>query len=205
MRASIKASIIICASICLYQPSFAETDEELPKLLFNASASMLANTCVGCHGPDGVSSGPATPTISGMSMDYFIKQMENYKSGELSSTIMNRIAEGYTSKEIKLMAEFFAKKPFVSASGQKNDQILAKKGELLHKKYCEKCHSQGGSSVEEDAGILAGQWKYYLEVSMHDYIFGGRKAPKKMARKIKKLMDKEGAKGVSALIEFYTR
>jgi len=44
-----------------------------------ASASMLSDTCLGCHGPDGISAGPATPTISGMSEVYIIGAMLAYK------------------------------------------------------------------------------------------------------------------------------
>ena len=44
-----------------------------------ASPSMLSDTCLGCHGPGGVSEGPATPTISGMSEIYIIGAMLAYK------------------------------------------------------------------------------------------------------------------------------
>ncbi|MCG8122535.1 MAG: cytochrome c4, partial [Candidatus Thiodiazotropha taylori] len=36
-------------------------------LLSGASASMLANTCAGCHGTNGASIGPASPSIGGIS------------------------------------------------------------------------------------------------------------------------------------------
>ena len=52
------------------------------------SASMLADTCAGCHGVDGSSVGPASPSIAGMSAEYFTETMEAFKSGERPSTIM---------------------------------------------------------------------------------------------------------------------
>ncbi len=60
------------------------------------SASMLANTCFGCHGPGGNSNGPATPTLAGASAEYFEEVMEAYQSGDRRATIMDRIAKGYT-------------------------------------------------------------------------------------------------------------
>jgi sulfide dehydrogenase cytochrome subunit len=36
------------------------------------TATMLANTCAGCHGTNGSSVGPSSPTIAGISRDYFI-------------------------------------------------------------------------------------------------------------------------------------
>ena len=82
------------------------------------SASMLANTCAGCHGTNGISVGPASPTIAGKSAEYLKEVMEAYKSGERHATIMDRIAKGYTEEEIALMAEYYAAMPFESAAGK---------------------------------------------------------------------------------------
>lgn len=163
---------------------------------------MLANTCAGCHGTNGSSVGPASPTIAGMSYDYFIETMEAYKKGERPATIMTRIAKGYTEKEIELMAGFFSKQPFIRQS-QKFDKKKARKGKKLHKKYCEKCHEEGGRSSEDDAGILAGQWEPYLRFTMEDYTSGNRTMEKKMKKKMKKLDKAHGDKGVDALIHYY--
>ena len=116
------------------------------------SASMLANTCVGCHGPNGSSLGPASPTIAGMSKDNFIEIMTAYQSGERPATVMTRIAKGYTNEEIELMADFFSKQKFVRQK-QKYDSGKAKLGKKLHKKYCEKCHEKGGSSADRKSVV----------------------------------------------------
>jgi len=42
------------------------------------SAQMLSDTCAGCHGTDGNSGGPATPTIAGISEEYFVEIMQGY-------------------------------------------------------------------------------------------------------------------------------
>ena len=166
------------------------------------SASMLANTCAGCHGTNGSSVGPASPTIAGISRDYFIETMEAYKKAERPSTIMTRIAKGYTEKEIELMADFFSKQPFVRMT-QSYDKKKAKLGKKLHKKYCEKCHEDAGRSSEDDAGILAGQWEPYLRYTMEDFTSGNRSMEKKMKKKMDKLDKAHGDKGVDALIHFY--
>jgi len=167
------------------------------------SASMLANTCAGCHGTNGSSAGPASPTIAGISVDYFIETMEAYQKAERPSTIMSRIAKGYTKEEVELMAKFFAKQKFVRQP-QKHNAKLAKKGKKLHKKYCEKCHEDGGTSSEDDAGILAGQWQPYVRFSMADFTSGNRPMEKKMKKKMKSLQDEHGDAGIDALINFYS-
>ena len=52
-----------------------------PKVISGASGAMLASTCEGCHGTDGISQGPATPSIAGMSEDYLIEAMEEFSMG----------------------------------------------------------------------------------------------------------------------------
>jgi len=164
---------------------------------------MLANTCAGCHGTNGSSVGPASPTIAGISHDYFIETMEAYKKAERPSTIMTRIAKGYTEEEIKLMAKFFSKQKFVRYE-QTYDRKKAKLGKKLHKKYCEKCHEDAGRSAEDDAGILAGQWEPYLRFTMQDFTSGNRSMEKKMKKKMDKLQKARGDQGVDALIHFYS-
>lgn len=167
------------------------------------SATMLANSCAGCHGTNGSSVGPASPSIAGISVDYFIETMEAYQDGSRPSTIMTRIAKGYTKQELKLMAEFFAKQPFVRQA-QQHDAKLAKQGAKLHKKYCEKCHEDGGRSSEDDAGILAGQWSPYVRYTMEDFLNGKRSMEKKMKKKLEDLREKSGDEGIEQLMHYYS-
>lgn len=167
-----------------------------------ATASMLADTCAGCHGTDGASGGPASPTIAGISEDYFIELMQGFASGDVPSTIMGRIAKGYTEEEIALMAKHFSSIEFVKAK-QESDPKLAASGAKLHDKYCEKCHAEGGSSAEDDSGILNGQWKPYLAWTLSDFMSGKREMPKKMKKQLNKMHGKYGDKGIQALLNFY--
>ena len=43
----------------------------VPMAFAGVSANMLANNCVGCHGPDGNSLGPAIPSIAGVDKGSF--------------------------------------------------------------------------------------------------------------------------------------
>lgn len=192
-KATFIAGALLAGSMLASNSAFAGMDR----------ATMLANTCAGCHGPNGVSHGPATPTIAGISKDYFIESMHAYASGDRPSTIMMRIAKGYSEEDIAAMADYFSKQKFISAT-QQADAKLSTKGAKLHDKYCEKCHSEGGSLAEDDSGILAGQWKPYLQYNLHDFTSGNREAPKKMAKKLKDMHEKHGQAGVDQLIEYYS-
>ena len=189
-----------------------------------ASPDMLSDTCLGCHGPSGISEGPATPTISGMSEVYVIGAMLAYKYDNdedkveavieadpdledveffaRTSTVMHRVAQGYSEAEIKIIAKHFASLPFKGIKQDVNAK-QAKAGAAIHEDHCEKCHENGGSSAEDDAGVLAGQWIPYLEYAMADFASGDRAMPKKMKKQMKDAHAAYGDKSIAELIQFY--
>jgi cytochrome subunit of sulfide dehydrogenase len=162
------------------------------------TATMLADTCAGCHGTDGASTGPATPSIAGNSEIYMVDTMNAFKSGERPSTVMGRIAKGYSEEEFKLMGSHFAKQSIAKTS-QKLDAAQVKAGKKLFGKNCEKCHDEKGGLADDDSGILASQWLPYLQYSMVDFKDGSREMVKKMKKKVKKLSDAE----LDALLQFF--
>ena len=200
------------------------------ELISGATARMLADTCAGCHGTDGASVGPASPSLAAMNPEYFTEVMQGFRDGKVYSTIMGRIAKGYTDEELALMADYFGGKPFVAAD-QAVDEGLVAKGKKLHDKFCEKCHTEGGKPLvaatkgeaqdqvkgqakdeddeedgeagDEEYQILAGQWTPYLRYAMEDFRADRREMPKKMKSKLNDLLTKEGDGGLKALFAFY--
>ena len=156
-----------------------------PELQMGASDSMLANTCAGCHGTNGNSHGPSAPTIAGLEADYLYETMKAYQSGDRHNTIMGRIAKGYTDSELEQIADFYSKQAYVgwtqAAVGPK-----AKQGNKLHEDFCEKCHEDEGTSVEDVP--MAGQWMPYIEWTTLDYLNGKSKAEKDMQKALDKLI-----------------
>ena len=159
-----------------------------PMAFAEATAQMLANNCVGCHGPDGNSLGPATPSISGEIKSNFIDKMNSYKTeGGRYSTVMGRIAKGFDDKETELLAGYFSSIKRINPM-QKVDAKMAAKGAKIHDKTCSKCHSD----PEEEDIILNGQLKPYLlntmdDFSQLDFESIPSKDLKKMVKKLKKL------------------
>lgn len=164
------------------------------------SAQALAFTCAGCHGTDGSSVGPSSPSIAGMDPEVFVDAMKAYQADRRNSTIMNRIAKGYSEEQIQGMSRFFARQP-LQRRPQTHDPVLAEQGKALHEEYCSKCHSEGGR--EPDSGVLAGQWMPYLEFSLEDYIEGRRPYPRKMKRKVEAVLKEHGEAARTALIHYY--
>jgi len=155
------------------------------------SAEMLSYTCAGCHGTNGASTGDAIPSIAGLSSTYLVETMNAYKSDERESTIMGRIAKGYSEEEFELMGSFFAEQEV----NKKTDQVFvsakASQGKKLHKKYCSKCHTEAGTVAEDDAGQLSGNAKLFLQYSLADFHDGSRDQEKKMKKKMKKMLKRD--------------
>ena len=170
-----------------------------PELMSGASAKMLADTCAGCHGTNGASSGPATPTIAGLEEEYFVDVMNEFKSGDRWSSIMGRIAKGYTTDEIAAMAGYFSKMEFKPLLKQ---TAASSTGAKLHEEYCEKCHENGATNPEDI--VLAGQTVPYLNWTMWDYANGVNKfTEKKMKKAFDKMIAEHGKKSITELVAFY--
>ncbi|MDH5649818.1 MAG: c-type cytochrome [Gammaproteobacteria bacterium] len=93
-------AITLITTVLLLGSTQAQATEITP-------ASMLANSCAGCHGTDGHSPG-AIPAIAGKSTEFIETALKDFRSGNKASTVMERHAKGYTDEEIKLLAEYFA-------------------------------------------------------------------------------------------------
>lgn len=173
--------------------------------------AMMAD-CNGCHGDKGVSQWNDVPTIAGI--DAFVHadalfqfrdeelpcSESKYRQGDTSRapTTMCAVAGDLSDEDIEALADAYSALPFVPAK-QEFDPALAKAGAAVHDKLCEQCHSEGGSNVEDEASILAGQWAGYLEAAFANYLSGARPQDKKMEEKMNAL----SADDAKALIHYY--
>ena len=73
-----------------------------------SGARALAANCSACHGTNGNSAGGAIPGLAGANKDYFVAQIQAFKSGKREATVMHQIAKGYSDAEIAAIADFFA-------------------------------------------------------------------------------------------------
>jgi cytochrome c553 len=76
------------------------------QVLFTQS---LAATCANCHGTagKGIPNG-SIPKLAGLKNEYFVEQMQAFKTGTRPATIMHQLAKGYSDEQIRLLASYFA-------------------------------------------------------------------------------------------------
>jgi len=182
----------------------------LNNVLHASDFVQLVQSCEHCHGKDGNSTTPEVPIIAGFSYEGFFNTMDVFREGERIArefhrpgepeTVMNDIAKGLSDEDVKNLADYFSKRKFISARQNVNAE-LAERGEIIHKKSCERCHTDNGAHPVEDAAILAGQWTPYLRRQFDNFLSGKRLSPRTMLRKIRKLSKQD----IEALLNFYAR
>jgi len=69
------------------------------------SGAMLGRNCITCHGQGAAGEG-AVPALRSLSVDAIVAEMRDFRSGKRRGTIMNRIAEGYSPDEDRLVAQY---------------------------------------------------------------------------------------------------
>ncbi len=98
IRSILLAAFAVCACLLL---SYGNARAEM------ASASVLVNTCFSCHGTDGKSLG-AMPSINGKEAKYIETSLMAFRSGKKPSTVMKRIAKGFSDDEIRALARLLS-------------------------------------------------------------------------------------------------
>jgi cytochrome subunit of sulfide dehydrogenase len=167
--------------------------------------------CLGCHSLDGVSYNPNVPTISGASVFYLENQLLLFQGvdrpcvGEIYATIPGAPAADHcalvadlSEEDIAVIATHFSGQTFKPAD-QTVDADKAEAGEAIFQRSCARCHTEGGSNPDDDAGIVAGQWEPYLVRVLTDLREDKRLQPKGMAWETQKLSDDD----IEALAAFF--
>lgn len=165
-----------------------------------SSASMLANTCAGCHGTNGASAGDSMPIVGGLDKRFLAEILTQFKTGERDSTIMGRIMRGYSDLEIQAIASHMGKQEWVSSNSKVN-QALVTQGQEIHDSQCKTCHKENGIEQDDETPRLAGQWPDYTQYMLYRFHDIGSPAsqPRKMRKRVQKLSQEE----LDALADFY--
>lgn len=67
----------------------------------------MAQNCYVCHGPAGRSA-PPIPSLARVPADILRTRMMEFKTGQLPSTVMGRIAKGYSDEQIGAISDYLA-------------------------------------------------------------------------------------------------
>lgn len=67
-----------------------------------------AQTCVACHGQNGISIAPSWPSLAGQHEDYLKHALTQYREGERKDPVMMPLAASLDDASIELLAKYYA-------------------------------------------------------------------------------------------------
>jgi cytochrome c553 len=132
----------------------------------------VAEACSGCHGDNGVSKTPGSPSLVGLDPKYLIAAINAYKTGQRKSELMKPLVAGLSDAEVANVSLYFAlQKPARAGTPAAGDAAAGKAAAAA----CAGCHGDTGVAADPANPSLAGQDAQYLAIAMQAYKDGNRK------------------------------
>jgi cytochrome c553 len=129
---------------------------------------IVSGVCFVCHGAQGESSSEVFPRLAGQHWQYIAKQLENFKSGQRTSTAMANMVAKLTTDEMVALGKYFEKQN--APVEPSKDAALAAVGQQIYQSgnknsgvpACASCHGEGALGTAS-LPRLAGQYAAYTE------------------------------------------
>jgi cytochrome c553 len=141
-----------------------------------AYAQKYAATCAACHGANGRSEMPGTPSLAGQHAFYAITQLFLFREGRRPNEAMTAVAKTMTDDDMRGFADFIGTLPPVPppAPATPPDAARMARGQALASQHkCFFCHGAdlgGGQQVPR----IAGQREEYLRQTLQEFKSGKR-------------------------------
>ena len=74
----------------------------------DAAGRNLAAACAICHGTEGRPVTSDLAPLAGLSREYVIRQLQDFRDGKRPATVMHQIVKGYSDQQINALAAWFA-------------------------------------------------------------------------------------------------
>ena len=135
-----------------------------------AAGKAAAASCGGCHGEDGVSGSPATPSLAGQDAQYIVAALVAYKNGSRAHDTMKGLVASLDDNGMKNLAAYFA------AQVPKAPDVRKPLSTTEWVERCDRCHGVNGNSTDPRFPMLASQRVEYLEKALDEYHARSRKS-----------------------------
>jgi cytochrome c553 len=137
-----------------------------------AAGKALAEACAPCHGADGVSQAPLTPSLAGQPDEFVQWQLVYYRSGARKNEVMQPISEALGNEEIRNLGAYYASLPPPKPAVPPD--ALAQRGEELAAQHrCRSCHAEDYNGFRA-AARLSSQREDVLVKALRDFKSGQR-------------------------------
>jgi cytochrome c553 len=86
------------------------------------TAPKAAQTCVACHGIDGIGILPEYPNLAGQHKDYIETALKAYRSGQRKNPVMGGMAAPLTDADIRELARYYSsQRPALCSTNETRD------------------------------------------------------------------------------------
>ncbi len=170
------AFVIFVVRECLVELRIASRGTTAATLILLSASGASADTleallasCLSCHGADGQSVIPETPSLGGQPAFYLTVQLLMFREKMRVVDLMNRATQGLNDKELQELAAYLAKLPPPEPAGGSMDAARIERARALIEQHrCNFCH-QRNYSGEQNVPRLAGQREDYLVKALREY------------------------------------
>jgi cytochrome c553 len=157
-------------NIALFYALQKPTGAKTPAAGDMAAGKDAAAACVGCHGEEGVSSSPATPSLAGQDSQYLVAALQAYKSGSRGDETMKGMAASLDDVGMKNLAAYY------NSLEPKAPNVRKPLTTEEWAQRCDRCHGVNGNSTDPRLPMLAGQRADYLLKALQGYRARTRKS-----------------------------
>jgi len=132
-----------------------------------------AESCGGCHGPDGNGAAPIFPKLAGQHASYLTKQLHDFKTEKRPEPTMTAMALALSDDDMADIGAFYAAQAVQVEAAQENElgRTIYRAGDPQRGvPACTGCHGPEAKG-NEPAGYpaLRGQYAAYLSKTLHDF------------------------------------
>ena len=133
-----------------------------------AQVPAKATACLACHGENGNSSMPNTPSLAGQNARYLYLQLRDFQEGRRDNAMMSAMTAGLSKADMQELAKYFSEQKLTNkrfkADPEKAQKGLAKADETL----CAMCHL-GEFKGQNEIPKVAGQNFDYVVKTLKDF------------------------------------
>ena len=144
--------------------------------------------CAQCHGQNGLPTNPkTTPIIWGQQESYLVKQLHDYRSGDLDSPVMSPIAKRLAQEDLRKIAAYFAAKSWPTPQRAAPVSASPPPSGIAQCQPCHQSNFEGGPPAPRLAGLSFD----YLNAAMLSFANGKRTNNGDMPKFMQALTDSE--------------
>ena len=156
---------------------FSDMRIATPAFLFLAAAVLPAHAaslqermsvCLACHGENGQSENPETPSLGAQPAPYALIQLYLFREKQRKIELMNDQAKDLTDDDLRAFSDAIAKLPPPKPAADADAERMKRGMELIQQHHCNFCH-QPNLTGRENIPRLAGQREDYLLKALHEY------------------------------------